>query len=79
MDRNNADVMKKMQYILNMRPVLNTEALFSDGLIITVVRQIPKQETRSVSAPHQAEQRRYGLFSIRWQASTDGVWPNQWI
>ena len=31
MDRNNADVMKKMQYILNMRPVLNTEALFSDG------------------------------------------------
>ena len=31
MERNNADVMKKMQYILNMRPVLNTEALFSDG------------------------------------------------
>ena len=31
MDHNNADVMKKMQYILNMRPVLNTEALFSDG------------------------------------------------
>ena len=31
MNRNNADVMKKMQYILNMRPVLNTEALFSDG------------------------------------------------
>ena len=31
MDRNNADVMKKMQYILNIRPVLNTEALFSDG------------------------------------------------
>ena len=31
MDRNNADVMKKMLYILNMRPVLNTEALFSDG------------------------------------------------
>ncbi len=31
MDRNNADLMKKMQYILNMRPVLNTEALFSDG------------------------------------------------
>lgn len=31
MVRNNADVMKKMQYILNMRPVLNTEALFSDG------------------------------------------------
>ena len=31
MDRNNADVMKKMQFILNMRPVLNTEALFSDG------------------------------------------------
>ena len=31
MDRNNADVMKKMQYIFNMRPVLNTEALFRDG------------------------------------------------
>ena len=31
MERNNADVMKKMQYILNMRPVLNTEALFIDG------------------------------------------------
>ncbi len=31
MERKDADVMKKMQYILNMRPVLNTEALFSDG------------------------------------------------
>ena len=31
MDHKNVDVMKKMQYILNMRPVLNTEALFSDG------------------------------------------------
>ena len=31
MERNDSDIMKKMQYILNMRPVLNTEALFSDG------------------------------------------------
>ena len=50
MDRNNADLMKKMQNILNIRPVLNTEALSAMVLIITVVRQIPKQETRSVSA-----------------------------
>ena len=51
MDRNNADVMKKMQYILNMRPVLNTEALFSDGSDYSRCPcEIPKQETRSVSA-----------------------------
>ena len=31
MERNDSDIMKKMQYILNMRPVLNTKALFSDG------------------------------------------------
>lgn len=50
MDRNNADVMKKMQYILNMRPVLNTEALFSDGSDYYRCPSNPKQETRSVSA-----------------------------
>ena len=27
----NIDIMKKMQYILNMRAVFNKEALFSDG------------------------------------------------
>lgn len=31
MDRENVDITKKMQYILNMRPILNREALFSDG------------------------------------------------
>lgn len=31
MELQNADVTRKMQYILNMRPVLNKEALFSDG------------------------------------------------
>ena len=31
MKREKADVMKNMQYVLNMRPVLNKDALFSDG------------------------------------------------
>lgn len=31
MDQENIDIKKKMQYILNMRPVFNKEALFSDG------------------------------------------------
>lgn len=31
MERENVDNIKKMQYILNMRPVLNKDALFSDG------------------------------------------------
>lgn len=31
MERENTDVTKRMQYILNMRPVLNKDALFSDG------------------------------------------------
>ena len=31
MERENVDRIKRMQYILNMRPVLNKDALFSDG------------------------------------------------
>jgi alpha-glucosidase len=31
MEPKNADIIKKMQYILNMRPVLNKSAFFSDG------------------------------------------------
>ena len=31
MEHGKADIRKKMQYILNMRPVFNKEALFSDG------------------------------------------------
>ena len=31
MDREKEDITKKMQYILNMRAVLNKNALFSDG------------------------------------------------
>lgn len=31
MKRESVDITKKMQYILNMRPVLNKDALFSDG------------------------------------------------
>ena len=57
MDRNNADVMKKMQYILNMRPVLNTEALFSDGSdYYRMSVRIPKPgDTVPYPLPHQAE------------------------
>ena len=31
MKQENEDIARKMQYILNMRPVFNKEALFSDG------------------------------------------------
>ena len=31
MEYEKADIKKRMQYILNMRPVFNKEALFSDG------------------------------------------------
>ena len=31
MEHERIDIKKKMQYILNMRPVFNKEALFSDG------------------------------------------------
>ena len=31
MEHEKADIKKRMQYILNMRPVFNKEALFSDG------------------------------------------------
>ena len=31
MDARNVELMKKMQYMLNMRPPLNRNALFSDG------------------------------------------------
>ena len=31
MEREKEDITKKMQYILNMRAVLNKDAMFSDG------------------------------------------------
>ena len=31
MERRDVDIVKKMQYILNMRSVLNKNAFFSDG------------------------------------------------
>ena len=31
MEHEKKDIRRKMQYILNMRPVFNKEALFSDG------------------------------------------------
>lgn len=31
MEWENEDITRKMQYILNMRPVLNKDAFFSDG------------------------------------------------
>ena len=44
MEYEKADIKKRMQYILNMRPVFNKEALFSDGTEYTEHLQNQRQE-----------------------------------
>ena len=46
MDREKEDITKKMQYILNMRAVLNKNALFSDGTNITGILQSRNREKK---------------------------------
>ena len=81
MDRNNADVMKKNAIYIEYETGFEYRGHCSAMvLIITVVRQIQSRRQGPYPLPHQAEQRRYGLFSIRWQASTDGACGQiQWI
>ena len=45
MEHEKADIKKRMQYILNMRPVFNKEALFSDG---TEYYRIPADQRQEI-------------------------------
>ena len=52
MEHEKADIKKRMQYILNMRPVFNKEALFSDGTEYYRIPAEPKAGDTAVSYTH---------------------------
>ena len=57
MEHEKADIKKRMQYILNMRPVFNKEALFSDG---TEYYRIPAEPKAGVNEIKQKLSIGYG-------------------
>ena len=75
MDRNNADVMKKMQYILNMRPVLNTEALFSDGSDYYRCPSNPKAGDK-VRIRFRTKRNNVDMVYLVYDGNRWSVWPN---
>ena len=57
MNHENENINRKMQYILNMRPVLNKNALFSDGTRYYRNPEEPKAgEKDNAQFPHPEKQ-----------------------
>lgn len=67
MEWENEDITRKMQYILNMRPVLNKDAFFSDGTRYYRNPTEPKAgETVMISSgPRKTMQTQYTLYPVR--------------
>ena len=61
MEHEKADIRKKMQYILNMRPVFNKEALFSDG---TEYYRTPAEPKAGDTVTIRFRTQRYNVDSV---------------